>query len=798
MRRSALALFLFLALAGYLALIPGPGAQASPGATITVNSTVHGPPTPGVLTLQEAMLLATGGLAVGDLDSGECGQVSNSTYGPPCSTTDSIGAASADTIDFDTAVVFPPGSPGHIYLSFWPFGGLAALSTGNDTIDGSSAGVLVDGQGIMSCFYISSNGNTIKGLAMQSCDPAAVEIYSGAQNNVIGGTTADERNVISGNAWGVRISDSGTTGNTVIGNYIGTDGTGTIALGNNAGGVLITGGAQNNIIGGTTVGERNVISGNGTGVSISDPGTSGNTVKGNYIGTNAAGTAALPNWDGVEIGSGAQNNIIGGTTDSEGNVISGNNNAGVGMSGTAGNGNTVTGNFIGTDAAGTAALPNSYGVRMSGQDDTIGGTTASERNVISGNTYYGVFVQGSGNTVKGNYIGTNAAGTGAVPNDYGVVMWPYYSQSSTVGGSTEGERNVISGNSTYGVFISGSPSNTVKGNYIGLDASGSGSIANGIGVMINGSAVYNTIGGSSPSDRNVISGNSTYGVAILTGGDAASLNTVKGNYIGIGPSGDVAIGNDVGVYLWGNVLTNTVGGSTEGERNVISGNESGGVVINSSSNIVKGNYIGTNASGSAAIPNSIGVDIPGGQGNIIGGTTPGEGNVVAYNTSHGVRVDGGGGNTMSGNSIHSNGGKGIDLTNGGNTELAPPIIDGLGGSVHGHTNPKCYPCTVEVFSDYEDEGRIYHGWITTNNDATGTWVYPGTAGGRNVTATITDSAGNTSEFSDPFPFPVGGVAELPDVSGSSAPNYMALVGLAAAALLAVTAGGWYAGRRWLR
>ena len=69
------------------------------------------------------------------------------------------------------------------------------------------------------------------------------------------------------------------------------------------------------------------------------------------------------------------------------------------------------------------------------------------------------------------------------------------------------------------------------------------------------------------------------------------------------------------------------------------------------------------------------------------------------------------------------------------------------GSVSGHTDPKCYPCTLEVFSDDEDEGRIYHGSTTTNDDATGTWIYASAVTGPNVTATVTDADGNKSEFS---------------------------------------------------
>jgi len=144
----------------------------------------------------------------------------------------------------------------------------------------------------------------------------------------------------------------------------------------------------------------------------------------------------------------------------------------------------------------------------------------------------------------------------------------------------------------------------------------------------------------------------------------------------------------------------------------------------------------------------------GAQYNTIGGTAAGEGNVIAFNSGDGVRVEGPGAtyNHISGNSIHTNGGKGIENVNGGNNELAPPIIDSVGGAVSGHTNPKCYPCWVEVFSDSEDEGRVYHGSAATNDDATGTWSYSGSVTGPNITATITNPARHTSEFSPPFAY----------------------------------------------
>ena len=118
--------------------------------------------------------------------------------------------------------------------------------------------------------------------------------------------------------------------------------------------------------------------------------------------------------------------------------------------------------------------------------------------------------------------------------------------------------------------------------------------------------------------------------------------------------------------------------------------------------MLQGNYIGTQGNGTSALGNSgYGVYISG-SGASIGGT--GAAILIAYNGSDGVRVDGSSatGNTIRGNSIHSNSGKGIETINGGNGNLAPPVITG-GGSASGTA---CANCAVEVYSDSVNEGRI--------------------------------------------------------------------------------------------
>ncbi|HEU0208912.1 MAG TPA: M12 family metallopeptidase, partial [Candidatus Udaeobacter sp.] len=357
-----------------------------------------------------------------------------------------------------------------------------------------------------------------------------VEIADGANGNTIGGTTAAARNIISGNNFiGLSIHDAGTNNNLVRANFIGTNRTGTAALPNIYEGIEIFGGAQNNTIGGTTAGARNVISGNTfQGISVLEAGTNGNLIQGNYIGLNATGTAALPNnAAGVTIFSGAQNNTIGSGTAAGGrNVISGNANQGIVMSDSGTNSNKVQGNIIGLNAAGTAAVPNQFeGIAIFGSasSNTIGGTTAASPNIISGNIGSGISISGTGtkmNKVQHNLIGTNPAGTAALPNNVGIGIFGG-ATSNTIGGSTASTGNVISGNNFQGVTISntGTKSNTVADNFIGTNNAGTAALPNtGAGISIFGGAQSNIIGGATAASRNVISGNMFQGITISDSG----------------------------------------------------------------------------------------------------------------------------------------------------------------------------------------------------------------------------------------------------------------------------------------
>ena len=183
------------------------------------------------------------------------------------------------------------------------------------TNQGTATGNLVAGN------YIGTDVTGTKALGNKY---AGVEIADSASHNTIGGTTAGDRNVISGSVQGGGVFiDGSATGNLVAGNYIGTDVTGTKALGNALVGVEIADSA-NNTIGGTAAGDRNVISGSPQGGVLIDGFATGNLVAGNYIGTDVTGTKALGNaLAGVEIRDSAWNNTIGGTAAGDRNVISG-------------------------------------------------------------------------------------------------------------------------------------------------------------------------------------------------------------------------------------------------------------------------------------------------------------------------------------------------------------------------------------------------------------------------------------------------------------------------------------------
>jgi len=479
-------------------------------------------------------------------------------------------------------------------------------------------------------------------------------------------------------------------GNKVEGSFIGTAAAGTAALGNSGYGVYVIN-SPGNTIGGTAAAARNVISGNSfSGVLIDDGGASGNLVQGNFIGTDVAGASPLGNGEGGVVVFNAPSNIIGGTEAGAGNVISANGgNAGVEIGNTAtATGNLVQGNLIGTDKDGTCTLDLdgncplgnfNDGVRIDGPSgNTVGGTVAGARNVISGNAGHGVDLMHNsapGNLVQGNFIGTTVTAAAALGNSQSGVFIVDDASGNVIGGTTPAARNVISGNNGSGVFMAGGGTgNLVQGNFIGTDVTGTVTDPDGTvdddelgnnsdGVRLEASG--NTIGGTAAGAGNVISGNGTGVFMVGNPFGGPTDNLVQGNLIGTNVSGTGALGNSFGVYLL-YAPGNTIGGTTPAARNVISGNTTEGVHIEGTpaagaGNLVQGNFIGTDITGAALGNLNDGVLIASANDNTIGGTASGSGNTIAFNAGDGVAVWSGTGNAILSNSIFDNGGLGIEL-----------------------------------------------------------------------------------------------------------------------------------------
>jgi hypothetical protein len=378
----------------------------------------------------------------------------------------------------------------------------------------------------------------------------AVVLMSG--NNTIGGTDPGDRNIISGNGGsGIVIQDTQQSqtmsGDVVEGNLIGTDATGRVALGNAVNGVTVgtiyhpaTQSQTIVEIGGTSAASRNIIAASSNSRSDDSlPGGNGvdvygnwTAVQGNFVGTNVAGTGRLSNVnDGVNVQS-ANDVLIGGTDPGAGNLISG-NSSGIHLGGTIGT--VIQGNTIGTDYTGTYAIANSRGVYVESNpfnmNTLVGGTTTAARNLISGNGDGIILLTGSGTVVQGDYIGTNAAGTGALPNNLGVLV-TQGSSNNTIGGASAGAGNLISGNGSWGIFFDSSAnSNSILGNLIGTDLSGMGSLPNNRGIEFgsgSGGSSFNTVGGTAAGAGNTVAYNLSDGVVV---GTASVGDVIRGNSI---------------------------------------------------------------------------------------------------------------------------------------------------------------------------------------------------------------------------------------------------------------------------
>ncbi len=434
--------------------------------------------------------------------------------------------------------------------------------------------------------------------------------------------------------------------------------------------------SPNNVIGSESA--PNLIAGNlQNGIRVSGSSSSGNEIVGNLIGLNANAAAALGNGSsGIEI-NGAVNTVIG-----PNNVISGNSLNQILITGAGATANRVMGNRIGFFPAGPILPPaNAHGLRIESPGNVVGGRSVAARNVISGNQS-GVQIVGSTatqNVVTGNFIGTSLDGATAIPNQNGISI---FSDNNIVGGAAEGDRNVISGNRAIGVSISQANGNQVIGNYIGTDATGLGAVGNttpntsGAGVSI---AATSGVATNNLVRDNVISGNNDSGLVIV--GIDARKNRIEGNLIGLTAGKSAQLGNvRYGVSILG-ANENWIGGEAAEAANY--------VVANARGRGLAGVFLG-------ATFGSIGVV---GTNNFV------LRNIIATNGGPGVTLLGA--NRVSENSIFSNdgieidrGGDGPTANVAGGASNAPEITSARKGSVivSGKMNgaPNCR-YTIEFF-----------------------------------------------------------------------------------------------------
>ncbi len=415
--------------------------------------------------------------------------------------------------------------------------------------------------------------------------------------------------------------------------------------------------------------------------------------------------------------------------------------------------------------------------------------------VISGFGGNGISISGSNNIIEGNFIGTTPDGTDNQGNSgSGVSITPLPTPSppptdnNRIGGTTAAARNLISGNFGNGVEINRASGNLVQGNIIGTNINGTAALGNsGAGVSIF-EANNNIIGGATAGVSNLISANGSEGEAgVSISGSSATGNLVQGNFIGTDLNGTAVLGNSgAGVQI--SAGSNTVGGTTSTARNLISGNGANGVSISfAGSNLVQGNFIGTDGSGAGDVGNFGHGILIGSSDNSIGGTVAAAGNVIAFNgkdgTSDGVAVvtsiDVGisTGNAILANAIFSNAGLGIDLGDDGVTQndardldtgpnnlqnfpvLSSALVSTTGTTITGTLDSTANRTfQVEFFlnpvcdDSGNGEGQTFLGATTVRTGDVGDAAFTANLPtvvppGQLITATATDSAGNTSEFS---------------------------------------------------
>jgi autotransporter-associated beta strand protein len=637
-------------------------------------------------------------------------------------------------------------------------------------IDGANAGIGVNG------FELSGGNDTLRGLIINRF-----------------------------NANGVLLDTNGQ--DAVDYCYVGTNAAGTTALSNFGNGILINGISDYTVSG-------NVISGNGgDGVLVQGAGGTQNSITGNLIGTNAAGTAGIGNnLDGLSI-----DNSTG--IELNQNTISANGGNGLSLTGAGTTGFFLNeGNLIGTNSEGDQALGNGMnGIFVDGANDTILGNKyynifTVTYNVISGNAENGILIEGpdtTGTDVSRNYIGTNSAGTAALGNGLDGVLI-----DNAAGNLVGTLGNVISGNKENGVHILGtnSTNNVVANNWIGSDPEGKFAVGN----LQNGIFIDNSPGNklSYFEVGNYVLGNGANGILIQ--GTGASGNVVGANTIGI--HNNQAIPNRQDGIRIDSASNNVIGGSnslSNVRSNIISGNLGDGIHITgtgATGNTIQANGIGFGQNDNmfmAGNLHGIALDGIGIQSNIIGGTGDGDANAIKFNRAAGVAIFTSPvanmqntGNLIIENIITDNAGLGIDLVSSSTYPIDDGVTPNTPGGPHDGANelqnfpvlisalPSHEPFTtirgtlnsipnttfsIEIFGNQQPdptgfgEGENDLGTTTCITDSQGNGTFmvdvAASASAPFITATATDPSNNNSEFSKSIRAKAPGVAGMASQNG---------------------------------
>ncbi len=578
---------------------------------------------------------------------------------------------------------------------------LPALTADNTTIDASDQwdtsrnrpGVEITPGGPCDHLVIQSNGNVVRGILFYGYSYAGVHIQAGS-SNVIGGFGEHQRNVFVCKT-GVKISGSSRE-NRISGNYFGTFNGSSIAFVDN--GVEIHGAAANIVEGNTIVGAAEY--GMFLGSLAND-----NIISSNSIGCDENHNNAIPNKIGIYIHSSHRNQI------GPGNYVFGNDQDGLYLKNA--NNNVIDHNNF--DRLGNG----SNGIYSENSDNTV-----ISYNTIENNDEHGLYIKyGIGGQVTGNYMTNNGMDGISIQDASNVIV----------------KTNKITGNGENGLRLNGASlvGALVINNDIGLKQRAFDFGNGGNGVLVEGGAHSNTIGGVGANEGNWIGYND--GMGVLIDGSATHDNTVIGNVIGApvnwawqAPNGQHGIGiyngahdNSIGSLFLGNYILSSVW--------------SGIGIYKSDDNTAMFNFIGTDGTDADWGNTGYGihiVDSPGNEFNF---------NEIAFN-NNGVIVDGSAAssNLISKNSIHDHTSVGIDLLNGGNYSLSMPVITSA-RCRRPVTGTACAHCLVEIFSDNDDEGRVYEGSVVA--DGSGKFSWSGYPNGPKITATATDSINNTSPFS---------------------------------------------------